>query len=186
MNRYCPSALSSSPVALRHTQGVTLVELMITIAVAAVLIAVAAPSFTSLRFSQSLATQANDMLWVINFARSEAIRRNRPVTLCRSSTEASTTCVTANGVWRYWIVLANGSVIRRGVISEKNGLSQSSTLTADSLVIGADGLTRTNNTLVNNQYLEIIAPISAVEKNARRVVLGAGSRINIQKLSLQQ
>jgi len=185
MNKCRVPVSSRQPVVLPYSQGQTLVELMITLAVAAILLSVAAPSFTSLRFSNALTNHANEMLGVINFARSEAIRRNIPVRLCRSSTESSNTCVTESGAWQYWIVLANDSVIRRGVIPTHNSLHQSSTLIDDTLTFGADGLARTNNTLVNNHYLQIEAPISSVTENTRRVVLGAGSRINVKKLARQ-
>lgn len=177
--------MSRQIVVLLYSKGQTLVELMITLAVTAILLSVAVPSFTSLRFSSALTNHANEMLGVINFARSEAIRRNIPVRLCRSSSESSNACVTESGAWQYWIVLANDNVIRRGIIPTYNSLDQSSTLIADTLTFGPDGLARTNNTLVNNQYLQIEAPIGSVIENTRRIVLGAGSRINVKKLARQ-
>ena len=55
-------------------QGFTLVELIVTLAVAAILMGTAVPSFTSLVNSNRLATQANDLLGAMMIARSEAIR----------------------------------------------------------------------------------------------------------------
>ena len=42
--------------------GFTLVELLVTISIAAILISIAAPSYTSLTNTNRLATQANDIL----------------------------------------------------------------------------------------------------------------------------
>lgn len=178
MNRY---PLLPYPAA----RGQTLMELMVTLAVTSILLANAAPNFTSLRFSHALTTQANEMLGTLNFARSEAIRRNRPVMLCRTAGELSAACVSASGTWQYWMVLAGSSVVRRGAIPS-NGLTQTSTLTADTVTFGADGLARTNNTLVNKQYVEIDAPLGAAAEDTRRVVLGAGSRTSVSKVSRGQ
>jgi type IV fimbrial biogenesis protein FimT len=56
--------------------GFTLVELVITVAVASVLLAMAVPSFNQMIISSRLTAQSNDMLAAINLARSEAIKRN--------------------------------------------------------------------------------------------------------------
>lgn len=58
------------------TGGFTLVELMITIAVAAILLATATPSFTSLIQNHRLVAQHNDFVANLNLARSEAVKRS--------------------------------------------------------------------------------------------------------------
>lgn len=55
-------------------RGFTLVELLVTIAVAGVLVAAAVPQFQSMVRRQQMASVANDMIMSINFARSEATR----------------------------------------------------------------------------------------------------------------
>jgi len=61
--------------------GFTLLELMITLAVAAVLGAVATPSFTALLDHQRLQAAARHLQADIALARQEAARRGQPVTL---------------------------------------------------------------------------------------------------------
>lgn len=63
-------------MALRRTglRGFTLIELMITIAIAAALLKVAAPSFTSFMRNSTLTSATNTLLTAINTARSEAIK----------------------------------------------------------------------------------------------------------------
>lgn len=55
--------------------GFTLVETIIVIAIAAVLMALALPSFTSTIRSNRLATTSNNLLAALNLARSEAVKR---------------------------------------------------------------------------------------------------------------
>lgn len=60
-------------------RGFTLIELLITISIAAILLAVAAPSFRDLIAGQRIKTASYDVLSVLTYARSEAIKRNGPV-----------------------------------------------------------------------------------------------------------
>jgi type IV fimbrial biogenesis protein FimT len=62
-------------------RGFTLIELMITLTVLAIVLALAAPSFASLLASNRMSTQTNEFIVALNLARSEAVRRGQPVTL---------------------------------------------------------------------------------------------------------
>ena len=68
-----------------HQQGVTLNELLLALAVGAVLVGLAVPAFTALTKNNRLITETNTLIGHINLARSEAIKRNQPVALCRSA-----------------------------------------------------------------------------------------------------
>lgn len=59
--------------------GFTLVELMVTLAVAAIVVTVAIPSFTTTIQSNRLTVQANDLVTALNLARSEAIKRRATI-----------------------------------------------------------------------------------------------------------
>jgi type IV fimbrial biogenesis protein FimT len=93
----------------RHTAtpaGFTLVEILVVIAVAAVLIAIAMPGMSSFIRNQRAASAAGSLVASLSLARSEAIKEDAAaagVTVCASSNGAS--CDPA-GVWANgWIVL---------------------------------------------------------------------------------
>lgn len=65
----------------RDNQGFTLIELMITVIVLGILSAAAFPLYRSFITSQSIKTASFDMIALITFTRSEAIKRNTQVTL---------------------------------------------------------------------------------------------------------
>lgn len=78
-------------------RGVTLIELMVALTVAAILLGAAIPSFRDSIIRSRLSTMANDFIGAINFARSEAIRQGRSVTLCKSSDGSA--CASATSVF---------------------------------------------------------------------------------------
>jgi type IV fimbrial biogenesis protein FimT len=83
-----------------NIKGMTLIELMITLAIAGVLIATAAPSMRQFIQNNRSATQINELQATLNLGRSEAIKRNNNITICRSSN--GTSCM---GTWEDgWIV----------------------------------------------------------------------------------
>jgi len=84
-------------------RGFTALELLVAIAIAAVLAALAVPGFGPLRRSAGIGSSANQMLWALHYARSSAILRNLPTVLCLSADGNS--CLTAAGATANgWIV----------------------------------------------------------------------------------
>jgi type IV fimbrial biogenesis protein FimT len=84
----------------RATNGFTLIELMLTLAVAGVLIGIAAPNFTVFMKNNRLSAASNDLLRSFQLARTEAIKRQKNVVVCASSD--TTTC--SYGSFSAWIV----------------------------------------------------------------------------------
>lgn len=80
--------------------GFTLLELMVTVAIAAILMGVAIPSFNATIRSNRLTTYTNDLVTALNLARSEAIRRGVPVTV-RKVDSNSFTNLCATAPWNY-------------------------------------------------------------------------------------
>lgn len=124
-----------------YKRGFTLIELIVTLTIAAILMTVAAPSFSKFLASNRLATQINDLVTDINYARSEAIKRSTTTGLCVSP--SGTACL-AGGDWaKGWIVYADVGGVTT-VLRKHESLSGGNTLThtpsADSLVFNKGGL----------------------------------------------
>lgn len=66
--------------AIRHAeQGFTIIELMIVVAIAAILIAIAAPSFAEFLAKRRVEGAMAELVTDVQYARSEAVSRNAPV-----------------------------------------------------------------------------------------------------------
>lgn len=87
--------------------GFTLIELIVTISILAILAVIALPSFYAQIQNDFSVSLSNDLILSINHARSEAIKRGYPVSVCAASSSALSACGTNwnNG----WIVYLNQS-----------------------------------------------------------------------------
>ncbi|MFA6230419.1 MAG: GspH/FimT family pseudopilin [Rhodanobacter sp.] len=75
-------------------RGFSLLELMITIAVMAILLAIAAPSLRDVIHRNEVSSASNALLASVSYARGEAITRGQLVSMCPSSDGA--TCTTSS------------------------------------------------------------------------------------------
>lgn len=89
-------------------RGFTLVELMVTIAIVAILAAIAFPSFQATIRSNRLATSSNELLATIALARSEALRSARGAGICPSE-DGATCSADWNDGWIVWLEAAGGT-----------------------------------------------------------------------------
>lgn len=118
--------------------GFTLTEMLVTLAIFGVLAAVAAPSFNSAILNNKLAGFANAFIASAQLARSEAIKRNANVVLCRSTDGVS--CAASGGWQQGWIVFhdadTDGEVdAGETVVQVQQGLSSDYRFTGDSYSI---------------------------------------------------
>ncbi len=68
-----------------NKDGFTVIELMVVLAVFSILSALAVPSFKNILKQQEVNGQINNLVAMVYLARSEAIKRNQVVTVCKSS-----------------------------------------------------------------------------------------------------
>lgn len=99
---------------MQKARGFTLLEVVVVLAVIAILTSLAAPSFTSLIQSNAVSSNVNAFMADLRFARSEAIRRGGSVVMCRSNDPEAVTPVcdanngaSGNGWVSGWIIFEN-------------------------------------------------------------------------------
>ncbi|OLB14072.1 MAG: hypothetical protein AUH10_04875 [Gammaproteobacteria bacterium 13_2_20CM_66_19] len=95
---------------MRRHGGFSITELMVVVAIVAILLGIGAPSYRYITNSYRMSAEVNGLLGDLQYARAEAIREGQPVTACVSNDGASCTrgADWANG----WIVFSAGGVLR--------------------------------------------------------------------------
>lgn len=101
-------------IKLAENRGFTLLELMITLFISAIILSIGVPSFRGVMQNQRMTTATNELITSLNMAKSEAIKRVVYVSICKSSN--GVTCGDAGTSWNDgWIVFANATVANLGV-----------------------------------------------------------------------
>ncbi|HYC42398.1 MAG TPA: GspH/FimT family pseudopilin [Noviherbaspirillum sp.] len=142
MCTHCQKA-EAEPRRTTREAGVTLIELMVTLSIMAILLGIAMPSIDSAMVGSKVNSYANSLVASSNAARSEAIKRNTAVTMCVSADGAS--C--SSGGWEQgWIVLAGTDVIVRQEAAS-NGFRLTGTVSSISFQPTGVGATQTTITV---------------------------------------
>ena len=134
----------------QHT-GFTLIELMVALAVLAILLTVGVPSMQTLISNDRLTTATNSLAASLNLARSEAAKQGLSATLCSSNDQTSCTGSSLTDGWLIWVdananstLDAPGEIVR---IAEALKGSIVVTAAATTLLFDSTGFTSTPGTI---------------------------------------
>lgn len=102
--------------ASRAQRGFTLIELLVTLSVLAIALTMAVPSFREMTLRNQLISETNNLVSTLAIARSEAVKRGRVVTVCKTANPdaAAPTCAAGANWENGWIIFTDGNT--RGTI----------------------------------------------------------------------
>lgn len=155
-----------------RSAGFTLVELVITIAIVAILSAIAAPAMTNFLADQAAAANADEFAAAVRFSRTEAIKRGRVVTMCASTTPSvdAPPCDGADWKTGWAITEPSGAVLR---VQEGLRAVESADGSATTLTFAPNGIV----TAGGGDY--VFLPLGGDEEKQRAVNVSATGRVRI-------
>lgn len=188
-------------VSPKAVKGFTMIELVVTMAVLAILVALAAPSFTSVINNNRLTGNANELLSTLQSARMEAVRRNAQVVICRNDDpDGGNACNTGGGAWLGWMTFVDdgaGNLLNAGnsVFDAGETVLYSGTFTAPSQLFASpavsggnqrirfspNGLAYSDADVLLNAQFAFCIPTTLPPENTRILTIGSGSRMNITR-----
>ena len=90
---------------MKRQTGFTLTEMMVALAIVAILMTIAGPSYQYITNSNRMSSEVNALLGDMEYAREEAIKEGQNITVCSSTT--GTTCAASPNWQTGWIVFSN-------------------------------------------------------------------------------
>ncbi|MGN6235153.1 GspH/FimT family pseudopilin [Dyella sp.] len=168
-----------------RSSGFTLIELMVTIAVAAVLLVIAVPSFRSITLSNRLNTTANDIIASLNTARMEAIKGNASAQFCSNSATANTTSLLGKGCGSELgaVYVTTGSTATK-VRSGPTTITDAIQLSGDAAALryDGDGIAKAvgSSSPFNNTVVDICTS-ALTKENHREITMVGGSILQTEK-----
>ena len=165
--------------AARRARGFTIIELLVTMVVAGILAMVAVPSFNNAILGNKLAAFSNSYVASLQLARSEAIKRNQLVKLCRSAN--GTSCADSGNWQQGWIIFndadndgtINGTETR---VHYQQALPAEFAFTSDNYSISIRG-----TGLIDAGATMVLCRHASVGSQERAITVGTTGRASVTK-----
>lgn len=145
----CRPAGKSCPrlLILRRNRGFTLLELIATLALAVIVMGLGVPSMISMVRSAALVAISNEVVVDFQFARSEAMKLNIPVTVCAANA-SSNGCISGTDWTGGWIVFGESVAVNGAVDTGETIFRTHTGAGEDSMEITMTAATNLTNALV--------------------------------------
>ncbi|WP_070990124.1 GspH/FimT family pseudopilin [Halofilum ochraceum] len=161
---------------MKPFRGFTLVELMVTLIIIAVVLSIAVPNFRDFIQDSRATAEANNIVGALNLARSEAIKRSETVSVCASSDQA--TC-NGGGDWdQGWIVFVGDSSSLDEVLRVWEAPGDAVTVGSDVGTFSFDSLGEAE--AGDGESIDVDFD-ACTEPWARRIGINAAGRVNVQR-----
>lgn len=163
-------------------RGFTLVELLVTLAVAGILLAIAIPGYAFLANTNKLAVVTNELVVALQLARSEAVKRGQRVTVCKSFNTSSTSCSSVGGWQQGWLVFVDSGI--RGVVEPSDtvihiyGGAPNAIITAINFNLFVSYLP--NGRSEGSSWLPNDTMLVCLAGNARKVIVNKTGRVRLE------
>ena len=147
---------------MRKAAGFTLIELMVVLAIIGILVSLAFPSFSQQILQDRVVTTANQLNSVYKFARSEAVKRDKPINL-----------VVSNKNWQVTLNEGGADTILKEFSITKSGV----TVNLVALAISASGeVDKQAEILVKDEHTNTTDYIMCVLKSGQNWLVESSQR----------
>lgn len=161
---------------LSFSRGFTLIELMVTVSISAILVGIGAPMMTSVIERNAVAGHTNSFMGSISLARSEAIKRGVAVVMCRSDNPeaAAPVCASSGTAWvSGWIVFADRN---------NNGQMDSASANSD-VLLRVQGAVTDSGGIAQNTFTNLVfRPTGLMSSGASTITFDSKSQNSSAKL----
>jgi type IV fimbrial biogenesis protein FimT len=165
---------------MKNSRGFTLVELMVALAIAAIVLTFGVPSFRDFIMNARITSQANEFVASVQLARSSAVKQQRDASICISTTYNNNppTCTGGTDWTNGWVVWVDQD--RDGTLDNSEVLRVTAPFAGDStLTSGARNQFKYAATgLVDNQDTLTLCD-SRTQETGRQINIQPSGRVNI-------
>lgn len=164
--------------------GFTLVELMITVVVAAILLGLAVPNYFNMVQNNQIIATVNKLSASLNYARLEAIKRGDQVSVCAAASSALNSCGSSAQWGQGWIVFVdendnNVIDVNDTLIRVNEQLPTGVTLSSASAIVTYDG----TGFLSSNATTFSVSASQCTGDSGRQLSIAASGRLSISSVA---